>query len=120
MKEGASAKLHEMGATAGNGRASRKASICSALQLPGIEQEVFKAERHHPPTHGTGARSQQPWPAIWRLTEDWPKPPLAKTYVTAAISNGQPLARTGPVHHLYRMSCAKGRLQKRCDLVRKS
>ena len=29
---------------------------------------------------------------------------LAKTYVTAAISNGHALGRgTGPVHHLYRM-----------------
>jgi hydroxymethylpyrimidine/phosphomethylpyrimidine kinase len=30
---------------------------------------------------------------------------LAKTFVTAAISNGQVLGKgTGPVHHLYRMN----------------
>jgi hydroxymethylpyrimidine/phosphomethylpyrimidine kinase len=30
---------------------------------------------------------------------------LAKTYVTAAISNGHPLGKgTGPVNHLYRMN----------------
>jgi hydroxymethylpyrimidine/phosphomethylpyrimidine kinase len=30
---------------------------------------------------------------------------LAKTYVSAAISNGQSLGKgTGPVHHLYRMN----------------
>ena len=71
----------------------------------GIEQEVFKGERHQSAsTHGparlrdgacvpSGAR---PWTSRGRA--------LAKAYVSAAIANAYPLGHgTGPLHHLYRM-----------------
>jgi hydroxymethylpyrimidine/phosphomethylpyrimidine kinase len=64
---------------------------------PQFEQEVFKAERQRSnSTHGTGCAFAT------GLAE---AALLAKTYVTAAITNAHPLGRgTGPVHHLYRMS----------------
>ena len=70
------------------------------------EQEVFKAERQRSnSTHGTGCAFSTAMACHLALDRGLAEATLlAKTYVTAAISNGHPLGRgTGPVHHLYRM-----------------
>jgi hydroxymethylpyrimidine/phosphomethylpyrimidine kinase len=72
-----------------------------------IEQEVFKAERQRSnSTHGTGCAFATAMACHLAMDRGLAEAALlAKTYVTAAISNGHPLGRgTGPVHHLYRMS----------------
>ncbi len=73
----------------------------------GVEQEVFKAERQRSnSTHGTGCAFATAMACHLALDRGIAEATLlAKTYVTAAIANGQPLGKgTGPVHHLYRMS----------------
>jgi hydroxymethylpyrimidine/phosphomethylpyrimidine kinase len=73
---------------------------------PGIEQEIFKAERQRSnSTHGTGCAFATAMACHLALDRGLAEAALlAKTYVTAAIANGHPLGRgTGPVHHLYRM-----------------
>jgi hydroxymethylpyrimidine/phosphomethylpyrimidine kinase len=72
----------------------------------GIEQEVFKGERHQSAsTHGTGCAFATA--LACRLAQDRGLPEavlLAKAYVSAAIANAYPLGHgTGPLHHLYRM-----------------
>jgi hydroxymethylpyrimidine/phosphomethylpyrimidine kinase len=74
---------------------------------PPPEQEIFKAERQRSnSTHGTGCAFATAMACHLALDRGLAEAALlAKTYVTAAISNGHPLGRgTGPVHHLYRMS----------------
>jgi len=71
------------------------------------EQEVFKAERQRSnSTHGTGCAFATAMACHLALDRGLAEAALlAKTYVTAAITNAHPLGRgTGPVHHLYRMS----------------
>ena len=74
---------------------------------PQFEQEVFKAERQRSnSTHGTGCAFATAMACHLALDRGLAEAALlAKTYVTAAITNAHPLGRgTGPVHHLYRMS----------------
>jgi len=106
----ASAKLHEMGATAvviTGGHLEKAIDLLSFTTQRGIEQEVFKAERQRSnSTHGTGCAFATAMACHLALDRGLAEAALlAKTYVTAAISNGHPLGRgTGPVHHLYRMT----------------
>lgn len=106
----ASAKLHEMGATAvviTGGHLEKAIDLLSFKTKRGIEQEVFKAERQRSnSTHGTGCAFATAMACHLALDRGLAEATLlAKTYVTAAISYGHPLGRgTGPVHHLYRIS----------------
>jgi hydroxymethylpyrimidine/phosphomethylpyrimidine kinase len=106
----ASAKMHEMGASAvaiTGGHLEKAIDLLSFTTKRGIEQEVFKAERQRSnSTHGTGCAFATAMACHLALDRGLAEAALlAKTYVTAAISNGHPLGRgTGPVHHLYRMS----------------
>jgi hydroxymethylpyrimidine/phosphomethylpyrimidine kinase len=105
----ASAKLHDMGAAAvviTGGHLEKAIDLLSFKSKRGIEQEVFKAERQRSnSTHGTGCAFATAMACHLALDRGLAEAALlAKTYVTAAIANGQPLGRgTGPVHHLYRM-----------------
>jgi hydroxymethylpyrimidine/phosphomethylpyrimidine kinase len=106
----AAAKLHEMGASAAvvtGGHLEKATDLLSFTTKRGIEQEVFKAERQRSKsTHGTGCAFATAMACHLALDRGLAEATLlAKTYVTAAISNGQPLGKgIGPVHHLYRMS----------------
>ncbi len=106
----ASAKLHEMGASAvviTGGHLEKAIDLLSFTTKRGIEQEVFKAERQRSnSTHGTGCAFSTAIACHLALDRGLAEAVLlAKTYVTAAISNGHPLGSgIGPVHHLYRMS----------------
>lgn len=107
---GAATKLHEMGASAvvvTGGHLEKATDLLSFTTKRGIEQEVFKAERQRSKsTHGTGCAFATAMACHLALDRGLAEATLlAKTYVTAAISNGQPLGKgIGPVHHLYRMS----------------
>ena len=75
----ASAKLHEMGASAvvtTGGHLKKAIDLLSFTTAHGIEQEVFKPSASDPtrPT-APGAPSPRPWPATWPWTVAWPKPP---------------------------------------------
>jgi hydroxymethylpyrimidine/phosphomethylpyrimidine kinase len=106
----ASAKLHAMGASAvviTGGHLEKAIDLLSFTAKRGIEQEVFKADRQRSnSTHGTGCAFATAMACHLALDRGLAEAALlAKTYVTAAISNGHPLGKgTGPVHHLYRMS----------------
>ena len=106
----ASAKLHEMGASAlviTGGHLDKAMDLLSFTTKHGVEQEVFKAERQRSnSTHGTGCAFATAMACHLALDRGLAEATLlAKTYVTAAISNGQPLGKgTGPVNHLYRMN----------------
>jgi len=103
-------KLHEMGASAvviTGGHLDKAMDLLSFTTKRGIEQEVFKAERQRSnSTHGTGCAFATAMACHLALDRGLAEATLlAKTYVTAAISNGQPLGKgTGPVNHLYRMT----------------
>jgi hydroxymethylpyrimidine/phosphomethylpyrimidine kinase len=105
----AAAKLHEMGASAlviTGGHLEKAIDLLSFTTKRGIEQEIFKAERQRSnSTHGTGCAFATAMACHLALDRGLAEAALlAKTYVTAAISNGHPLGRgTGPVNHLYRM-----------------
>jgi hydroxymethylpyrimidine/phosphomethylpyrimidine kinase len=109
MKAAAS-KLHEMGASAvvvTGGHLDKAIDLLSYRTKRGIEQEVFKAERQRSKsTHGTGCAFATAMACHLALDRGLAEATLlAKTFVTAAISNGQVLGKgTGPVHHLYRMN----------------
>ncbi len=106
----AAGKLHEMGASSvvvTGGHLEKAMDLLSFTTAHGIEQEVFKAERQRSnSTHGTGCAFATAMACHLALDRGIAEATLlAKTYVTAAIANGQPLGKgTGPVHHLYRMS----------------
>jgi hydroxymethylpyrimidine/phosphomethylpyrimidine kinase len=105
----AATKLHAMGA---NGVAITGGHLDKAIDLltfktrKGIEQEVFKCEKHRSnSTHGTGCAFATAMAC--HLAQDRGLPEavlLAKAYVAAAIVRAHPLGRgVGPVHHLYRL-----------------
>lgn len=106
----AAARLHEMGAQAvviTGGDLEKAIDLLSFRSKEEVQQEVFKAERQRSnSTHGTGCAFATAMAC--HLAQDRGLAEatlLAKTYVTAAITNGQPLGKgTGPVHHLYRMT----------------
>lgn len=106
----AAARLHEMGAAAiviTGGHLDKAIDLLSFTTKRGVEQEVFKAERQRSnSTHGTGCAFATAMACHLALDRGLAEAALlAKTYVTAAISNGHPLGKgIGPVHHLYRMS----------------
>jgi hydroxymethylpyrimidine/phosphomethylpyrimidine kinase len=106
----ASAKLHEMGASAvviTGGHLEKAIDLLSFTTKRGVEQEVFKTERQRSnSTHGTGCAFATAMACHLALDRGIAEATLlAKTYVTAAISYGHPLGHgIGPVHHLYRMS----------------
>ena len=106
----ASAKLHQMGASnvvITGGHLERAVDLLSFQTRRGIEQEVFKAERQRSnSTHGTGCAFATAMACHLALERGVAEATLlAKTYVSAAIANGQNVGRgVGPVHHLYRMS----------------
>jgi len=106
----AAAKLHELGARAvvvTGGHLEKAIDLLSFTGGHGIEQETFRAERQRSTsTHGTGCAFATAMACHLALDRGIAEATLlAKTYVTAAIANGQPIGKgTGPVHHLYRMS----------------
>jgi len=106
----AAAKLHEMGARAvvvTGGHLDKAMDLLSFQTKRGVEQEIFKAERQRSnSTHGTGCAFATAMACHLAQERGLAEATLlAKTYVTAAISNGQTLGHgTGPVHHLYRMN----------------
>jgi hydroxymethylpyrimidine/phosphomethylpyrimidine kinase len=106
----AAAKLHEMGSSAvviTGGHLDKAIDLLSFRTKRGVEQEIFKAERQRSnSTHGTGCAFATALACHLGLDRGLAEATLlAKTYVTAAISNGQSLGKgTGPVNHLYRMS----------------
>jgi hydroxymethylpyrimidine/phosphomethylpyrimidine kinase len=106
----AAARLHEMGASAvvvTGGHLDKAIDLLSFTTKNGVEQEVFKAERQHSnSTHGTGCAFATAMACHLALDRGLAEATLlAKTYVSAAISNGHPLGKgTSPVHHLYRMN----------------
>ena len=106
----AAAKLHDMGAKAvviTGGDLEKAIDLLSFPSHLGFEQEIFKAERQRSnSTHGTGCAFATAMACHLALDRGLAEATLlAKTYVTAAISNGQPLGKgVGPVHHLYRMT----------------
>lgn len=106
----ASSKLHQMGASAvvvTGGHMDKAIDLLSFTTKRGIEQEVFKAERQRSnSTHGTGCAFATALACHLALDRGLAEATLlAKTYVTAAITNGQSLGKgIGPVHHLYRMN----------------
>jgi len=106
----AAAKLHELGAPAlviTGGHLDKAIDLLSFTTKRGVEQEVFKAERQRSnSTHGTGCAFATAMACHLALDRGLAEAALlAKTYVSAAISNGHPLGRgTGPVNHLYRMN----------------
>jgi hydroxymethylpyrimidine/phosphomethylpyrimidine kinase len=108
MRE-AARRLHSMGARnviVTGGDLEKAIDLLSLTIERGIEQEVFKGERHQSAsTHGTGCAFATA--LACRLAQDRGLPEavlLAKAYVSAAIANAYPLGHgTGPLHHLYRM-----------------
>ncbi|HST11094.1 MAG TPA: bifunctional hydroxymethylpyrimidine kinase/phosphomethylpyrimidine kinase [Terriglobales bacterium] len=105
----AAAKLHEMGAESvviTGGHLDKAIDLLSFQTRRGIEQEIFKSERQRSnSTHGTGCAFATAMACHLGLDRGLPEAVLlAKAYVSAAISKGQPLGKgVGPVHHLYRM-----------------
>lgn len=105
----AAAKLHGMGAPAvvvTGGHLDRAVDVLSYTSKRGVEVEVFKADRQRSnSTHGTGCAFSTAMACHLALDRGLAEAALlAKTYVTAAISNAHPLGKgTGPVNHLYRM-----------------
>lgn len=106
----AAAKLHEMEASCvviTGGHLEKAVDLLSYKGKSGVEQEVFTAERQRSnSTHGTGCAFATAMACHLALGRGLAEATLlAKTYVTAAISNGQTVGKgTGPVHHLYRMN----------------
>jgi len=102
--------LHALGA--GNvvvtgGDLEKAIDLLSFTTSRGVEQEVFKAERQRSSsTHGTGCAFSTALACHLALGRGLPEAVLlSKAYVSAAISNAQPLGHgNGPLHHLYRMT----------------
>lgn len=105
----AAIRLSEMGAAAcviTGGHLDKAIDLLSFKGKCGVEHEVFKAERQRSnSTHGTGCAFATAMACHLALGRGLAEATLlAKTYVTAAISNGYALGKgIGPVHHLYRM-----------------
>lgn len=108
MKEAAS-KLHATGVpnvVVTGGHLEEAIDVLSFSTSRGFQQQLFKAHRQRSSsTHGTGCAFSTAIACHLALGRGLPEAVLlAKAYVTAAISKGQPIGRgTGPVHHLYRM-----------------
>jgi hydroxymethylpyrimidine/phosphomethylpyrimidine kinase len=105
----AAVKLHQMGAESvviTGGDLEKAIDLLSFQTRRGVEQEVFKSQRQRSnSTHGTGCAFATAMACHLALDRGLPEAVLlAKAYVSAAISKGQPLGKgIGPVHHMYRM-----------------
>jgi len=105
----AAATLHGIGAPAvvvTGGHLDKAVDVLSYTSKRGVEVEAFKADRQRSnSTHGTGCAFSTAMACHLALDRGLAEAALlAKTYVTAAISNAHPLGKgTGPVNHLYRM-----------------
>ncbi len=105
----AAIKLHAMGATnvvVTGGHLDKAIDLLSFACRAHFEQQLFKAERQRSSsTHGTGCAFSTAIACHLASGRGIAEAVLlAKAYVTAAISNAQPIGRgTGPVHHLYRL-----------------
>jgi len=106
----AARKLHEMGANAvvvTGGHLDKAMDLLSFTTKHGVEQEVFTAERQRSnSTHGTGCAFSTAMACHLAFDRGLAEATLlAKTYVTAAISEAHALGRgTGPVNHFCRMN----------------
>lgn len=109
----AAAKLHELGVPAvvvTGGHLEKAIDLLSFTTKRGIEHEIFKAERQRSnSTHGTGCAFATAMACHLALDRGIAEAALlAKTYVSAAISNANPLGKgVGPLNHLYRMNQQK-------------
>jgi hydroxymethylpyrimidine/phosphomethylpyrimidine kinase len=89
------------------GHLDKAVDLLSFTTARGIEQEVFKADRHRSAsTHGTGCAFASAIACHLAQGRGLPEAVLlSKAYVSAAIANAQPLGRgIGPLHHLYRLT----------------
>ena len=117
----AATKLHALGAAAvvvTGGHLNKAIDLLSFTSKRGIEQEIFKSERQRSnSTHGTGCAFATAMACHLAQGRGLPEAVLlAKAYVTAAISNAQPIGRgIGPVHHLYRMYLPQRRIAANHD-----
>ncbi|MGA9528386.1 MAG: hydroxymethylpyrimidine/phosphomethylpyrimidine kinase [Terriglobales bacterium] len=106
----AARQLHAMGAAnvvITGGHLDKAIDLLSFTTARGIEQEVFKAERQRSTsTHGTGCAFSTALACHLAHGRGLPEAVLlSKAYVSAAITNAQPLGHgAGPLNHLYRMS----------------
>lgn len=109
MRE-AARHLHTLGAAnvvVTGGHLEKAIDLLSFTTERGVEQEVFKAERQRSTsTHGTGCAFASALACHLANGRGLPEAVLlAKAYVSAAITNAQPLGHgAGPLHHLYRMT----------------
>ncbi len=105
----AAAKLHSMGAEAvviTGGHLDKAVDLLSTTTKHGIEEQVFKSEKiQSKATHGTGCAFATAITCHLALDRGLSEAVLlAKAFVSAAITNAQPLGKgIGPLHHLYRM-----------------
>jgi hydroxymethylpyrimidine/phosphomethylpyrimidine kinase len=101
--------MHEMGAAnvvVTGGHLEKATDLLSLTTGRGIEQQVFKGERHRSTsTHGTGCAFATALACHLAYGRGIAEAVLlSKAYVSAAILNAYPLGRgAGPLHHLYRM-----------------
>jgi hydroxymethylpyrimidine/phosphomethylpyrimidine kinase len=105
----AAGRLHSLGAAnvvITGGDLESAIDLLSFTTTRGAEQEVFKAERlRSNATHGTGCAFSAALACHLAHGRGLPEAVLlSKVYVSAAITNAQPLGHgVGPLHHLYRM-----------------
>jgi hydroxymethylpyrimidine/phosphomethylpyrimidine kinase len=103
-------EMHVLGAAnvvVTGGDLEKAIDLLSFTTERGVEQELFKADRQKSTsTHGTGCAFAAALACHLALGRGLPEAVLlSKAYVSAAISNAQPLGQgTGPLHHLYRMT----------------
>jgi len=89
------------------GDLEKAVDLLSFTTTRGVEQELFKAERHRSTsTHGTGCAFATALACHLAQGRGLPEAVLlAKAYVSAAIGNAQSIGKgKGPLHHLYRMT----------------
>jgi len=108
MRE-AARRLHSLGAAnivVTGGHLEKAIDLLSFTTARGVEEEVFKAQRQRSSsTHGTGCAFSTALACHLAHGRGLPEAVLlSKAYVSAAISNAQPLGHgAGPLQHLYRM-----------------
>lgn len=106
----AARQLHVLRATnvvVTGGHLEKAIDLLSFTTERGIEQELFKADRQKSTsTHGTGCAFATALACHLAHGRGLPEAVLlSKAYISAAITNAQPLGHgAGPLHHLYRMT----------------
>ena len=102
--------MHGLGArnvVVTGGDLEKAVDLLSFATERGIEQELFKADRQKSTsTHGTGCAFATAMACHLAHGRGLPEAVLlSKAYISAAITNAQPLGHgAGPMHLLYRMS----------------